>query len=267
MNSFSRKIYILLASIPCVLLTTVALLHPAGALAQDRCQDLSDDEEWTEGIRRLHAHMQNKDMHAAKVQARALSEICANSPTLNYLQGKISESLGESKEALYFYQKASENTYYFAVDPDTAKLIWYTRYENEHPERTEGALTTTNARMDELGAEAIELRNEKRDIYRKLLWTGTGIGIGGLILTAVGGAVVASTKPVSLTEVDGVHYKYQAKSVHSFGWTSLGIGSGLLMTGAVLAGVFGYKYRQSDPDKENITFNISPMNFSIQMQF
>ena len=56
--------------------------------------------------------MQNNDMQSAKLQAKALAEICPNAPTLNYLQGKISEALDEKTDALYFYQKASENTYH-----------------------------------------------------------------------------------------------------------------------------------------------------------
>lgn len=256
-----------LANVVMFLAFAVSILVSAPAYAQDRCETIGEDPEWAENIKQLIKTMQEGDMQAAKIQSKQTAEICPNAPALNYLQGKIAEALGETKDALYYYQKASENTYTFAVEPDTAKKIWYARYENEHPERTAGALSSTNTRLDALENENAQLRQEKHDTYGQLMWTGVGIGIGGLILTGIGSAVVASTKPVSLYVVNGVNYEYQSKPAYAFGWSSLGIGLGLLATGSILAGIFGYKYSQSDAGSEDIAFSISPVSFSIEMRF
>ena len=151
-----------------LLLTARFLLIPMPAIAQDRCEHLNEDSEWTEGLKKLIATMQNNEMKTAKGQAKALSEICSESPALNYLQGKIEESLGNSSRAHYYYQKSSENTYRFAVEPNTAKMIWYARYENEHPDRTDVTLAATKVEIEKLETQNQSLRSQIKELESQI---------------------------------------------------------------------------------------------------
>ena len=244
-------------------------LAPFNASAQNKCGTLDNNTEWISGMQQLIETMQTEDMPKAKLQAKALANICADAPTLNYLQGKIAEALGEKQEALYYYQKASENTYTFAIDPDNAKKIWYTRYENEHPERTASALELNNETLSSLEAKNAHLQalnTEYAESYKKLLWSGVGIGAGGLVLAGTGAALVAMSHSSKFEKkTDTEPYIVSDDPVHATGWILTGLGSGLLITGAILAGIYGHKYKQSLND--HITFNISPNSISFSMNF
>ena len=264
----------LFQSIVPLFITALMLIVAVPAQAQDTCDTIGENPEWSEAMNRLIKTMQGGNMQAAQSQAKALAEICSDAPVLNYLQGKIAESLGTPNEAQRYYQRASDNTYIFAVEPEIAQKIWYTRYEHEHPERTADALSLTNKRVDALETKVTRLQTDERETYRKLMWTGAGIGAGGLLLTITGAALAAqndlSVKAKQHTESTKIiYYDYtiQNKQHYSLGWTTFGIGMGLLITGTVLTGIFGYKYTHLNINDEDITFYISPMNISIDMRF
>lgn len=244
-------------------------LFPFNASAQNKCGTLDNNTEWISGMQQLIETIKTEDMPKAKLQAKALADICADAPTLNYLQGKIAEALGEKQDALYYYQKASENTYTFAIDPDNAKKIWYARYENEHPERTASALASNSESMSALEAKNArleEINAQHLESYKKLLWAGVGIGAGGLVLAGTGAALVAMSHSSKFEKPDDdLPYKVSDDPMHATGWVFTGLGSGLLLTGAILAGIYGHKYKQ--PLDDNFTFNISPNRISFSMKF
>lgn len=262
------------------------------AIAQDRCETINSDPEWTEGLKQLITAIQSNEMHVAKAKAESLATICADAPSLNYLLGKIEEALGNPARALYFFQKSSENTYRFAVEPDTAKVIWYTRYENEHPDRTQAAQSSNKAQIDALRAQNNELEiqnyeliiqnneleiqnneivDEKRKLYGSLMLTGAGIGTGALVLFITGAIITSQSDTVHLIDEENRRpnepFKYEESSLNAFGWALFGIGTGLLITGSVLTGIFGYKYTHSISTSETVSFHISPMDISLNMQF
>ncbi|MBQ1926854.1 MAG: hypothetical protein II180_12140 [Proteobacteria bacterium] len=249
----------------------ILFLLPAIANAQDRCNNIGNDPEWAAGLKQLVETMQADDMVKAKEQSKALVAICPNAPTLNYLQGKIAEALGEKNDALYFYQKASENTYTFAVDPANAKKIWYARYENEYPERTADAVSSKNESYAALEAENATLKEalSHHEFFttdpKTLMWVGTGLGAGGLAFIGAGIGMLLSSHS---SDIIATQHGYEAKdsSQHAAGWVLVGMGGGLLITGAVLAGIYGYEYRQSLKDK-NLSLNISPTGFQFNMKF
>lgn len=272
-------------SLNCILFTLLIFLAiiPNTAAAENNCNKLEKNEEWKTGMTTLVQTMQANDMKLAKQQAKALSKICSDSPSLNYLQGKIAEALDEKNEALYFYQKASENTYAFAVDPETAKKIWYARYENEHPERTQDAILSKDEQFKALNANLKQAESDKAQYFKELntlkeselsttkslMWTGVGLAAGGLILASTGAAFIALNDPVKLEEVsnDKVHYTYSEKPLYFAGWTFVGLGTGLLITGAVLTGIYGYKYTHISSDSHEMSFHISPNSLSFGLTF
>lgn len=254
-----------------LLVALLLLLLPFTANAQDRCTSIGNDPEWISGMQNLINTMQANDMRNARLQAKTLASICPNAPTLNYLQGKIAESLGEKEEALFYYQKASENTYTFAIDPDNAKKIWYARYESEHPERTADAVSSQNESYAALEAENAALKDalSHHEFFttdpKTLMWVGTGLGAGGLVLTGAGlGMALSSDSSILTASTHG--YKVDVNPINAMGWVVTGLGAGLLITGAVLAGIYGYEYNRSLQNKD-ISLNISPTGFYFNMTF
>ena len=247
------------------LLMLCLLLASTSARAEDGCATIGDDPQWKYDLSVLVETIQAGEIQAAKQQAKALSAVCGNAPTLNYLQGKIAEALDDKSEALYYYQKASENTFTFAVDPDIAKKIWYARYEAEHPERTQGAVTSKSEHITSLESQVSQLNATLASQYRKFMWLGIGLGTGGLVLAGTGAALVAKFDPVELGREDNHKLSYKEKPLHSFGWASIGVGTGLLVTGAVLAGIYGYRYSRAKQD--DLTFYISPSSIMIHLTF
>ncbi|MBQ8038154.1 MAG: hypothetical protein IJ268_14290 [Proteobacteria bacterium] len=252
-------------------------LLPTAASAQDGCSTIRSNPEWTSGLKQLVDTMQANDWQTAKQQAKSLSLICPNAPVLNYLRGKIAEQLDEKQDALYYFQNASEGTYTFAVDPETAKKIWYARYESENPERTAEALELKNKTASAREAEIAELKKVNASAEFKLndlnaqnakplMWTGVGIGAGGLALTGTGVALLFISHPSKIERDNEKGYNVKNDPLYSVGWGVTGLGAGLLVTGAVLAGIYGYKY-QKFKTQNNLSFGISPTSISFSMTF
>ena len=254
--------------------------------AQDNCGALNGNPAWTNGLQGLIDAIQNNDLQNAQMLSKQLADICPNAPTLNYLQGKVYEKLGDTSNALYYYQKASENTYTFAVDPGTAQKIWYARYEFEHPERSEQSVTSQNAELDALRAELDTLKAENHKLdelvqyhapykeaqyqtIQKLMWTGVGVAAGGLAFAGAGAALVALYEPNIISKHDDGKsaYTYKEDPTHSIGWALIGVGGGLLLGGVILAGIYGYKYKNFQTEDPDISFNLSPNGLSFKCIF
>ena len=261
-----------------LLVALLLLLLPLTATAQDQCATIGSDPEWAAGLKQLLDTMQANDWQTAKQQAKSLSLICPNAPVLNYLRGKIAEQLDEKQEALYYFQNASESTYTFAVDPDTAKKIWYARYENEHPERTASALAIKAETTNTLEAEIASLKETNANLKYELLdinvqnaktlmWTGVGIGAGGLALTGTGIALIFISQSSKIKRDPNKGYEVSNNPVYATGWGLAGLGAGLLVTGAVLTGIYGYKYQKFKTQHNDISFGISPTSIRFSMTF
>lgn len=257
------------AIIKCIFLAVLIFVLPTAASAQDKCATIGSDPEWAAGLKQIVDTMQAEDWQTAKQQAKALSLICPSAPTLNYLRGRIAEQLNEKQEALYYFQNASESTYTFAVDPDTAKKIWYARYESEHPERTASALALKDETTSALETEIAELKKANanaEDNIKTLMWTGVGIGAGGLALTGAGIALIFISHP-SKIEQTAKGYNVSNDPLYAVGWGLTGLGAGLLVTGAVLTGIYGYKYQKFKAQHNDISFGISPTSIRFSMTF
>lgn len=244
----------------------VSLSLSGTAAAKDICDNLADSPEWTDNLTEFFNAIQTDDLTRAKSLSQQLADICPNSPTLNYAQGKMYEKLHDKANALYYYQKASENTYTYAVNPQTAQKIWYARYEFEHPERTADALNTLQAQSEQhLDAFSAYKEEHFKEISR-LLWTGTGVAAGGLALISAGAALVA-INPISITKGDNAPDEYHEKPTYAIGWAAIGVGAGLLISGTVLAGIYGYKYTHFETENVDISFSLTPTSLSFGLSF
>ena len=259
--AFSCALMVLLAS-------TSAYAKPGN---DDGCSSIGQSEDWRANLQALVEAVQENNLEDAKAISQYLTEICPDAPVLNYVQGKMYEKLGDKHRALFSYQKASDNTYHFAVDPGMAQKIWYARYEFEHPERTAEALDEKSSEIADLQAQS----NQRLDDFQaykaahyseisKLLWTGTGIAAGGLAFIGTGAALVAKN-PIKIK--NSTPPEYHEKASYGAGWTLVGVGSALLVSGTVLAGIYGYKYTHFETENADISYSISPTGVSFELVF
>ncbi len=216
--------------------------------AQEACKDLNANEAWNEGMQQLSSQIQNGQYDEARLTSKLLSEICSQSPVLNYMQGKIAEGQGNRQDALLFYQKASEYTYLLAVAPDMAKKIWYARYENENPERTAKSIQEKDEKVQmQLDASSDRIQGLEHKLYQ-VLWTGAGIGLGGLAMLGTGiGLLFANGNEASEIKDhesdDGtIIYSYKNNVNYTAAWSLVGAGAALTVAGAIVTGIYGYQY-------------------------
>ena len=236
---------------------------PNSAFAQNTCNDLPSNAEWNDGMKNVVQLVQANRFTDARTKARTLSRICDQSPMLHYMQGKIAEGLGESAEALLHYQKASEYTYLFAVEPEMAKKIWYARYENEHPERTAESLEES-AKQSEIkyheGTSALmsQFHDDIKSRNYKMMWTGIGVGIGGVVLLGTG---LGLWSKYYNNPLDKNHKHVEMSYKLSIGL--MGVGSVLTLSGVILAAVFGNYYKKD----QAYSFDVSPTGAAFRMVF
>lgn len=267
-----------------ILWTFVAVLFTSGVgYSQDDCNNLSNNMEWQAGMSNLIKKIQSNDVAEAKRLAASLSEICSTSPALNYLLGKLADAKNEKTDALYYYQKASEYTYLYAIEPNNAKKIWYERFLHEHPEcrlrsgedassgggfaiddETKGEVE--KAFMEKLlgGSDQVYYPMYQQEM-RKLMWSGVGIAVAGIVFAGVGGGLVAKNSDLTYEDSEGFP-KYKPNPVYQIGWASIGVGAALTITGIVLTGVYGYKYTHLSLN-QSYSFELSPFGASFSMQF
>ena len=134
----------------------------------------------------------------------------------------------------------------------------------------QSSLEADNERLKETLAQQNLLSSDSlRDTYANLLWTGVGIGAGGLALAGTGAALVAISHSSKLEARNEDHgYKVSDDPLHATGWVLTGVGAGLVVTGAVLAGIYGYKYKTVNNNNNNdVTLYVSPNSFSLNITF
>ena len=277
-------------SILCSLFLSVCI--PSFALAQasdDPCLHLVENATWQTGIQKLQELTEKGDYDAAIQEAGPLFGICGRTPELNYYTGVSLQKKGDTARALRYLQEAAKATSEFDADTVMMRKIWYTLYEAENPDRTPEAVAALTDekiqlqaqiedrqnRINELeksviisGNEASNLVSERmnkaRDDYYAMTWAGAGLGIAGLLITSGGIAMVAVVKN---HKEDGADYKINPP--YYVGWTLLGVGAGLTITGAIVAGIAGYQYTHFDVPNTDMTVSLglTPSSASIGLTF
>ncbi len=248
-------------------------LSPAFA---DNCDNLGNNKAWVNTFNQLNEAYEGGDYNTALQHSHELENICELSPILNYTIAYIHKGLGDNEKYLFYLQKSTQNTDRFSVGKELLDKIWSDKYIAAYPDadpenikRINEKLEATTAELSRLVATTItkeESYQIQSDDYKTTMWIGAGIGIGGLVLGGVGAALVVTSDPIKFKSSHELPAKYKEEPLHIVGWSLVGVGSALTITGAVLAGIYGYKYKRAK-DYMNLTFNISPTSASLAFQF
>ncbi len=106
-----------------------------------------------------------------------------------------------------------------------------------------------------------------------MMWTGAGVGIGGVLLSAVGGIIMNSgvgedTYSFEEFSSSGIHIT-RSNPQYDAGAIILGVGIGAAVAGAIVAGIGGYRYVKTKDENNtlDIDLNISLNSASFEMRF
>lgn len=244
----------------------------------DNCKNLEKDKKWTEGFKKLNELITDQNWSEALDEAHKLYAYCDRSPLINFYLGHIYQEMGNEKNALNYLRKATDNTDEFAVTGPVLERIWYERYEAEHPDARPENIAKMKEALKNVSAEKMQsefdsaLSLEKvRSNYAAGLWTGVGLAGAGLVLGGVGAGMYINSKD------DEVDFIYEAPAdpkdpkvtVKQGRYVDVGImaaGVGLLLSGAIVAGIFGHHYAQIKK-MDDVSFNFSPMSVDFSFRF
>ena len=259
-------------------LCSFALISSAFA---DSCDKLDSNKTWNATFEKLNEAYQNKDYATALQYSRELENICELSPILNYTIAYIHKGLGDREKYLFYLQKSTQNTERFSVDKNALDQIWSDKYIAAHPEADPENIKARNDEIDQLKAQLAESKSEIESLkqntiskdshlsiqienYKTPMWIGTGLGASGLAFVAAGAALLITSDPVTFSNKPEVPPKYSENVPHLLGWTFVGAGSVLTVAGAVLAGIYGYKYKRA---KDELTLSFAPGNALVSFTF
>ncbi len=236
----------------------------------DNCEKLDKNKTWVAEFAQLKEDYQNENWGSALNHAQKLEKICEKSPILNYTIAHIYQGQGDEEKYLFYLQKSTQSTEQFSVNKDMLDKMWSEKYIAVHPEAAPENIKALNDKLEAVTAELERQKQYTNDNhlgqigdYKTPMWIGIGIGIGGIVMEGVGAALIATTEPVNFKRDTP---KYTENTSHVFGWTLVGIGTALTVTGAILAGIYGYKYTRAK-DNLAVAFVFSPANTSITIQF
>lgn len=252
-----------------------------GKQLQDACFTLNSDPTWKELFINYSNAYSEKDYKKALAYTDALKRICAQSPNLNYAIAMTYKQMGDLDNAKHYIEIATDNLLAFSASPQTARTIWYARYDLENGDQFIEKDTFDDA-MRNLTTENFELKENLTEAYADaqkpyaaIMWTGTGIGIAG-IGSLIAGTILAvqnpkakiNTKPVDRDKSD---QEYPLKNGHEIraGYALIGVGVAATVAGAVMAGIAGYQYKRAiDAERDStISVTVSPQSVQLGVSF
>lgn len=272
------RITVLISLIFCFLMSSAAFADP--------CDSIGHNASWAADLKTAHEAMQAGDYEKALEISRTLYEICPRAPYLNYIIGKSLMETGESTKGVMYLQKASDYTSEFVVEPETQRIIWYERYEAEHPERKASALNALNEHSSKLQEENTKLLQEQIDLLDKdqrknniIMWTGVGIGGAGLLMTILGGVLGFQKHAYDMgTPTEDYINKhpetdeekldaYRIKDSYVTGWAMFGAGLAMLAAGGAMTGIGAYYYVKNKKSEQPLDFSFSPTHINLSFTF
>lgn len=232
----------------------------------DGCDTLDQNPEWNDKFQQLNLAFKSENWTQALKISRELEDICEFSPILNYTIARIHKNKNDNEKYLFYLQKATQNTERFAVDKNLLDQMWAEKYIVAHPEASPESIEAYQREIESLKQSNAD-KSEEMKVYKSVMWAGAGIGIGGLALTGAGLALVFTSEPAEFYSGHGnAPDKYKEDLFHSLGWCLVGVGGAMTVIGAVLAGIYGYKYKHFF-DNQALSFQFSPLHTSLQFQF
>lgn len=271
----------LLASL--VLILSAVLGFGTDALAQSTndCATLHRNSGYNAKYIELKHAFEAERYDEALALGQEMLLICDSSPIINYVLGEVRRRLGDETKALFYFQKASNNMTQFEVAPDMAQLIWYARYEAEHPMAAHAATWSLDLQKSKEQILALKQKRAQdsaahdsatarhRDTYWKVLWIGVGFGVAGLLSTAGGGAMVGSTDfQYTFGARDEPYFKIEEHPRREAGWAMIGVGLGLTALGSIMAGLGAYYYRRLEiNDASSLELSLSASSVQLKAHF
>ncbi|MBO4351546.1 MAG: hypothetical protein J6A01_11465 [Proteobacteria bacterium] len=252
----------------------------------DGCSNLDGNPQWNEGMNSLSALLTAKKWDDALKTAENLNTICERSPMLNYAMGRIYREKGNDSKALYYYQRATLYTEEFAVKGKTLELMWFDRYEAEHPEARPEVIASRNQEIEQLKAQAQQ--SHEKDLMRKTdeqygtltekahygagMWTGVALmGVGAAMTIAGAVLEVNNNKPIEYIggnkQLQEGDKDYRVNSLYATSWVLIGVGVAATVAGSVVTGLMGYYYTHTQVAESPVSFHISPISADLTIQF
>lgn len=248
------------------------------------CYSLESNTEWHRLFSEFSKAYQENNFENALAFTEQLKEICAASPVLNYSIATTHRELKNDKEALKYYKQAIENTKQFSVSDELLTKFWFARYELENKD-----VICRQTDLDACNAQNIQLQTDltkaKDDIILRdnalseqhrrdavIMWTGAGIGIAGIVGIAVGGVLLGIDNSLidyqsTTNDNNLLTVKTRINKTYRPALATLSVGIGLAVAGAVMTGIGGYHYTHPISDDVAASWNISPTNFDLGLQF
>ena len=251
----------------------------------DSCYALDQNERWSVLFSEFAEAYSLGDYSTALDKTASLKEICVRSPLLNFSIAQTYNQLGDKQAALNYIKDATHYTQEFNVSDDVAKRMWEFRYTLEHADEfakkdnelasTKNALEASELRVKELNDEIDSLRynaNSKmgyaRDNAKQVWMAGAVVGGVGVAAAITGGVLLAAGyhKDNGWNALKMKNGKAEIYKGYKASWSVFGIGLGMTVAGAIMAGIGGYQYTHSD---DNVAFSVgvSPASVDFSMQF
>lgn len=251
-----------------------------GKQLQDACFTLNSNPTWKELFINYSNAYSEKDYKKALAYTDALKRICSQSPNLNYAIAMTYKQMGDIDNAKHYIEIATDNLLAFSASPQTARAIWYTRYDLENGDQFIEKDTFDDA-MRNLTSENFELKEnlaeayaDAKKPYAAIMWTGTGIGIAG-----IGSLIAGTVLAVQNNDFKGdrgyecPHGSCKVPLKNSYeiktGYALIGVGVAATVAGAVMAGIAGYQYKRAiDAERDStISVTVSPQSVQLGVSF
>ena len=244
----------------------------------DGCENLDDNPRWVQLFHELSDQIEAKDNDAALETASRLADICEESPILNYATGRIYRNMGNPAKELYYLQRATLFTEKFSVQGDTLEILWFERYEAEHPECKKSDVTRRT--IEDLNKQVLEAQKQKyeaqiateretydqADKFKAVMWSGVAVGAAGLAMVTAGTVLVVLNKDQAV-DVDYEKHETKTKPIWAASWGLIGGGIAATVAGAAMAGFGGYYYVRTRNHNDAVSFMIAPNQISLSYTF
>ncbi len=262
----------------------LSLLVPTLTICSQAFADCSDmgSDQWNEMSAKMSQAYQSGNYEEAIKYGKSLTLICDKSPVANFIMSMAYGQLGRDTEGYTYILKATEYMREYTVPDALTEKIWLRRAEYELPYKNQVAelkaqleakdLEMTNALAADNEASTATLSaswEEYQNNMETLMWTGTGIAIGGAVIAIIGGSIggyyesaanknlkkiyaVAdgNKKSSDFNDFGRIKHDYaEYNNLAKGGYATLGIGLGLGVAGAVTAVI---SYLKIDTNKDGL---------------